>query len=257
MLLRGQLVLLFDFTPARRLVTPADSKLQLKQCIRCLKKPSHGRCTFRLCKRCCAGLRLACRVAEHKDHGIARYPGTPTIVVDPVPLRAISTTHAVKVEITCRHFWPVSVQFVFAALADLVGQTSPVRLARHKDYTAYCIVPRDQRRVYYDDLGSALLKQLRIDGVAVDRLLDAHDLEADPVFSDGFTRYARVDNVQRIALFVYVELEELARHVSLEPEERDLSRDWDTLGTVWALVRIYAEGFDWVSSRWAWRNFEL
>lgn len=77
------------------------------------------------------------------------------------------------------------------------------------------------------------------------------------MFSDGFTRYARVDNVQRIALFVYVELEELARHVSLEPEERDLSRDWDTLGTVWALVRIYAEGYDWVSSRWAWRNFEL
>ena len=131
-----------------------------------------------------------------------------------------------------------------------VSQRSPVRgRGSVTYYTTIIHLHNNTTRIKFHDLGRDTLLNLRLTHVDLDRIIYADDILDDPPFTTlGFAHYSiQPGQVGRLSLFVHVSIRELGKHVSkLCPEEKDLDRDWDTLGTVLAHVKVYFEEADTV-----------
>lgn len=106
-------------------------------------------------------------------------------------------------------------------------------------YAAACYVPTSKDgKVGFAGLGLASLVRLRLDGADLQRLF-VEDKYAHPAFQYGPVSYDQSGSLPRLALMYFMRVPELGRHHSLLPEEKDLSRDWDTLGSTRAWVTCH------------------
>ncbi|EJD38644.1 hypothetical protein AURDEDRAFT_172270 [Auricularia subglabra TFB-10046 SS5] len=209
-------------------------------CILCANADNF-RCTFMLCRDCCAAQHHHCRLRSHVEFGSALFPTLALEPLQELKAREVDICKRVKMTVYCTHFWP----------------HSPVRPAGSIQYHVQMITRRsEQCRFPFKALSSASLCILRLDGVAIDRIRYAHNLLAGPAFDTRERAlYTTHGSTTEIRLFVYATVWELGRHIGqLAPEEFDLLRDWDTLGTVNAHVNCHFRGTGMTTG---WKIIEL